>query len=762
MLKTVCFLYLFLLCKGKVSASDCIEKEEFVGKNFRKQKNITTVDKEGCKQECLREDSNCVLYTYKYYNNEQEEIQNGTREKGISCELFSDTTGTELVPYEDSTHDEILTDIFGRPFNVTSGYCHKPSLTNLNDLDAQDPIDNNTWSRSEKGLLTGSQCKEHIINNREAKSAIRGLSVWECQKLCNITDGCNFFNHFESYRGKTACTLKYALGNLTSKEGSTCGRLAEAKPEITDADKTTTITTKTSATTMSTSTSSTRNATTATCTPTYSQWSNWSSCVSENCTEEGTKTRSRNITNVCDYEYDINDNYVMVNITETEEDEEHCTVQLSQWGEWSDCDLKTCVRTRSRTVNSRRCIGNEKCKNCTNRDPKFIYISQTDEKQPSILAPLIISILVIVLLAMAAFGFKFRNKIQDFYHTTISTSGSPPTWHQAGARDKMSLAALPSNNNTVLLTKDSSLKPNITKLLEKDPQLDLLAEFAKVERKAKIEFEGRPMMNEEEEHLMHNRYRDMVAYEDNVISLSSEKGNPPTSYVNASPISFENCPQTFIATQAPRSNTFQNFWTMILEQRVRVIVMITALKEGGRTKAEKYWPDEADPIMDLGNGITLELVSKSYQGTYFTREIRVVQARGQPRLVTQLQTVKWADMTAPDDTKIMRDLVDRARAILVTLDTAGQFVTASRDNRDTQPILVHCSAGVGRTGTFIAVYKLVEEYYDDTIRHFDVFGTVNEMRAQRIKMVQKPEQYVYIFKCLRDEIRITQGNYYEV
>ena len=86
------------------------------------------------------------------------------------------------------------------------------------------------------------------------------------------------------------------------------------------------------------------------------------------------------------------------------------------------------------------------------------------------------------------------------------------------------------------------------------------------------------------------------------------------------------------------------------------------------------------------------------------RDIRVVQPRGQPRLVTQLQTVKWADMTAPADTKIMRDMVDRARGILVT---------RARDTRDTQPILVHCSAGVGRTGTFIAVYKLVEEYYDD-------------------------------------------------
>ena len=79
--------------------------------------------------------------------------------------------------------------------------------------------------------------------------------------------------------------------------------------------------------------------------------------------------------------------------------------------------------------------------------------------------------------------------------------------------------------------------------------------------------------------------------------------------------------------------------------------------------------------------------------------------------MTQLQTVKWADMTAPADTKIMRDLVDQTRGIL------GQFVTEPRDMRDvrdTQPILVHCSAGVGRTGTFIAVYKLVEEYYDDT------------------------------------------------
>ena len=67
------------------------------------------------------------------------------------------------------------------------------------------------------------------------------------------------------------------------------------------------------------------------------------------------------------------------------------------------------------------------------------------------------------------------------------------------------------------------------------------------------------------------------------------------------------------------------------------------------------------------------------------------------RRVTHLQTKKWADLTAPEDTKIMLDMVQAVRAI----------------SRANEPILVHCSAGVGRTGTFIAVYKLIEDFYDE-------------------------------------------------
>ena len=88
--------------------------------------------------------------------------------------------------------------------------------------------------------------------------------------------------------------------------------------------------------------------------------------------------------------------------------------------------------------------------------------------------------------------------------------------------------------------------------------------------------------------------------------------------------------------------------------------------------------------------------------------------------MSQLQTIKWADLTAPDDTKILRDLVHKAMEL---------------NNSEKDPVVVHCSAGVGRTGTFIAVFKLVKDYTNSRIRALDFKKTVLEMRGCRIKMV---------------------------
>ena len=133
--------------------------------------------------------------------------------------------------------------------------------------------------------------------------------------------------------------------------------------------------------------------------------------------------------------------------------------------------------------------------------------------------------------------------------------------------------------------------------------------------------------------------------------------------------------------------------------QVQAIVMITALQEGGKVKADQYWPDNENPVKNLGNGITLEYQTSSFQGDFVERTIKVVLPTGTSREVKQIQTQKWQDLSAPDKTKILRDMVHRVRENMI--------------GHEKTPILVHCSAGVGRTGTFIAVYKLLDDYLDD-------------------------------------------------
>ena len=123
--------------------------------------------------------------------------------------------------------------------------------------------------------------------------------------------------------------------------------------------------------------------------------------------------------------------------------------------------------------------------------------------------------------------------------------------------------------------------------------------------------------------------------------------------------------------------------------------MLTDLMEGGKKKADQYWPDENERMFDLDAGVKLEFISSSYTWTYYERKIRINIPGLSPREVTQIQTKRWADLTAPDETNILRDMVSRARELSMT---------------DAAPILVHCSAGVGRTGTFVALYKLITDY----------------------------------------------------
>ena len=98
------------------------------------------------------------------------------------------------------------------------------------------------------------------------------------------------------------------------------------------------------------------------------------------------------------------------------------------------------------------------------------------------------------------------------------------------------------------------------------------------------------------------------------------KGQPPVNYVNASPIKFDDIKQKFIASIAPKPVSFENFWQMIIEKKVSVIVMLTDLQEGARVKSDQYWPDREDETRDIGSGISLKHVTSEYQGVFLTRK----------------------------------------------------------------------------------------------------------------------------------------------
>ena len=113
-----------------------------------------------------------------------------------------------------------------------------------------------------------------------------------------------------------------------------------------------------------------------------------------------------------------------------------------------------------------------------------------------------------------------------------------------------------------------------------------------------------------------------VPFDDNYINLASSPADDVT-YVNASKIEFPECSQKFLAASAPKPASFKQFWHMVIQEKVSVIVMITKLVENNKRKAHQYWPEEGreplGPVLDLGADTRVEHVSTSYEETYFVR-----------------------------------------------------------------------------------------------------------------------------------------------
>ncbi|XP_078459390.1 receptor-type tyrosine-protein phosphatase C isoform X1 [Lampetra planeri] len=227
-----------------------------------------------------------------------------------------------------------------------------------------------------------------------------------------------------------------------------------------------------------------------------------------------------------------------------------------------------------------------------------------------------------------------------------------------------------------------------------------------------------------------NRYSDILPYDHNRVKLS---GEGESDYINASYVDGYKSSIRYIAAQGPLENTAGDFWQMIWEKKSSVIVMVTKCEEMGKVKCFQYWPHPDEDKRAYGD-VTVTIVDEKPYADIVIRTLSISHSKHKgfgAHWVTHVQLVSWPDHGVPEDPNLLLKLRRRVNSF------NGAGCTA---------VVVHCSAGVGRSGTYIGLDCLVRQLENEG--HVDVYGCVFRLRHQRPLMVQVESQYVLLHRAL--------------
>ncbi|XP_053742967.1 protein tyrosine phosphatase receptor type Fa isoform X5 [Synchiropus splendidus] len=226
-----------------------------------------------------------------------------------------------------------------------------------------------------------------------------------------------------------------------------------------------------------------------------------------------------------------------------------------------------------------------------------------------------------------------------------------------------------------------------------------------------------------------NRYANVIAYDQSRVILTPVDGVPGSDYVNANYIDGYRKQNAYIATQGPLPETLSDFWRMVWEQRTCTIIMMTRLEEKSRVKCDQYWPSRGTETYGM---IQVTMLDTMELATYSVRTFALYKnGSSEKREVRQFQFMAWPDHGVPEYPTPTLAFLRRIKAC---------------NPPDAGPMMVHCSAGVGRTGCFIVIDAMLERMKHE--KSVDIYGHVTCMRAQRNYMVQTEDQYIFIHEAL--------------
>ncbi|XP_061940958.1 tyrosine-protein phosphatase Lar isoform X8 [Apis cerana] len=230
-----------------------------------------------------------------------------------------------------------------------------------------------------------------------------------------------------------------------------------------------------------------------------------------------------------------------------------------------------------------------------------------------------------------------------------------------------------------------------------------------------------------------NRYANVIAYDHSRVILQTIDGMSGTDYINANYCDGYRKQNAYVATQGPLQETFGDFWRMCWELRSSTIVMMTKLEERTRIKCDQYWPSRGSETYGL---MTVTITDVQELATYCIRTFQISRAGySERREMKQLQFTAWPDHGVPEHPAPFLQFLRRVRSL---------------NPSDSGPLIVHCSAGVGRTGCFIVIDSMLERIKHEKM--IDIYGHVTCLRAQRNYMVQTEDQYIFIHDALYEAV----------
>ncbi|XP_078329583.1 receptor-type tyrosine-protein phosphatase alpha-like [Crassostrea virginica] len=235
------------------------------------------------------------------------------------------------------------------------------------------------------------------------------------------------------------------------------------------------------------------------------------------------------------------------------------------------------------------------------------------------------------------------------------------------------------------------------------------------------------------ENKVKNRYISILPYDHSRVVLGTM--NEDAGYINANYIKDTKGQKTYIATQGPKPKTISDFWAMISQEEVTVIVCLTNLNEGAKNKCAQYWPNVNDKLQ--GRNITVRHLGESMYAEHIIRRFKIHnKVKQQDCLVTMYHYTAWADHGVADPLSLV---VFHRQVMKATAKSTGKYT------------LVHCSAGVGRTGTYIALDALYREGQNTGKINVPLY--VKTMRKDRMNMIQGEEQYKLLYLALMEAFR---------